>query len=132
MFSDFLIALTSIIATTETTSVDATTTATIPTTREISFVYFCFLKPFEFSSITENPYACGNMTVLIGYDLGGSDITNQVLANYTLCCEWCQSYNGCIAFTWGIPSTAWYSSHCFLKYAIPSASNNINLTSAHY
>jgi hypothetical protein len=132
-FLIILTALTSIVATTETTSVDATTTAaaTTPATREISFVYFCFLQPFEFPAITENPYPCGNMTVLIGYDLGGYDIARQFLGNYSLCCAWCQSTSNCVAFTWGIPSTMSYSSECFLKNVIPSASANSNLVSAH-
>ncbi|CAF3691273.1 unnamed protein product [Rotaria sp. Silwood1] len=47
---------------------------------------------------TQNPYACGNMTYRVGYDLYGGDITSNTVANYTLCCSWCQSYSGCVAF----------------------------------
>jgi hypothetical protein len=104
---------------------------TTPTTRRISFVDFNFLKLFIFSATTENPYTCGNMTILIGYDLGGSDIHIQVLGNYTLCCEWCQSYTGCVAFTWGIRSIMPYNLTCFLKNGIPSSSPNPLLVSAH-
>ena len=71
------------------------------------------------------------MTLVIGYDLPGLDITSAVFANYTLCCNWCLSYSGCVAFTWGLPAAGMYANGCFLKYGVPSP-NAGAFNSAHF
>ena len=80
---------------------------------------------------TANPYACSNMTLLIGYDQPGADIISGVYANYTLCCNWCLSYTGCVAFTWGLPAAGSNANHCFLKSGVP-APNAGSFVSAHF
>ncbi|CAF1253184.1 unnamed protein product [Adineta ricciae] len=82
------------------------------------------------TTTTPDPYACGNMTVLIGYNVPGDDITSEVLNSYTLCCQWCLSYNGCVAFTWAL--SGWANSTCFIKNAIPASINDSEFISAHY
>ncbi|CAF1643240.1 unnamed protein product [Adineta ricciae] len=82
------------------------------------------------TTTTPDPYACGNMTLLIGYNVPGDDITSEVFNSYTLCCQWCLSYNGCVAFTWGL--SGWANSTCFIKNAIPASINDSEFISAHY
>ena len=72
------------------------------------------------------------MTLLIGYDLPGANIISGVYANYTLCCAWCLSYTGCVAFTWVLPSASGSSSSCYLKNGVPAASANSALVSARF
>jgi hypothetical protein len=84
---------------------------------------------FLFLATTQDPYACSNMTILVGYDLNGSDLTFQYTANYTLCCAFCLSNSSCMAFAWVVATS---SSPCYLKYAVPSPSANSGLISAHY
>jgi len=72
------------------------------------------------------------MTVLIGHDLYGSDMIQKNFSDYTECCAWCQSYNGCVAYTWGLSTAGVYAYECFLKNAIPTSSVNSVLVSAHY
>jgi len=72
------------------------------------------------------------MTVLTGYDLPGDDIINYVLGNYTLCCQLCQNYTGCMAYTWGLPTAGSNVNRCFLKYGVPASSANVVLVSAYF
>ena len=71
------------------------------------------------------------MTILEGYDLPGSDITSNVLNSYALCCAWCLSYGGCVAFTWGLPTSGSNVDHCFLKNGVPGQ-NAGQFVSAHF
>ena len=72
------------------------------------------------------------MTILIGYNLPGLDLNSTVLANYTLCCNWCLSYSGCVAFTWGLPTDGVYAYGCYVKNGVPSSSANSATVSAHF
>lgn len=87
---------------------------------------------FLSATTTQSPYACRNMTILVGYDQPGSDITSNTLANYTLCCQWCLSTSNCVAYTWGLPTAGSDANVCFLKYAIPGSTPASYLPSAHY
>jgi hypothetical protein len=84
---------------------------------------------FLFLATTQNPYACSNMTILVGYDLYGYDLIFQYTANYTLCCDFCLSNSSCMAFVWVVGTS---SNPCYLKYAVPSPSADAALVSAHY
>jgi hypothetical protein len=72
------------------------------------------------------------MTLYPGYDLPGDDITSTTLANYTLCCQWCLSYTGCVGYTWGLSTAGSNVNHCFLKYAVPALNADSQLVSAHF
>ena len=72
------------------------------------------------------------MTLLIGYDMPYLDLISAIRANYTLCCDWCLSYAGCVAFVWGLPSAGGNVNQCFLKYMIPSSNANSIYVSAHF
>lgn len=100
--------------------------------RTISLNSSMFLKTICILATTKKPYTCGNMTVLIGYDLPGSDIVQNTLNSYDLCCAWYLSYNGCVSFTWSLSTAGWATSICFLKYAVPATSSNSAFVSAHY
>ena len=65
---------------------------------------FYFAKLSLFLATTQESYACGNMTIRVGYDMPGDFLTTDILSDYSLCCKWCQSYSGCNAFTWGLPT----------------------------
>ena len=106
--------VTTVTPTTATVTTVTPTTTTVTTTTSIS--------------TTQNPYACGNMTTLISSDLSGPNIDiASGTKNYTSCCGWCQSYIGCVAYTWRTSDGA-----CFLKNATVSPTTSSGLISAHY
>ncbi|CAF1253196.1 unnamed protein product [Adineta ricciae] len=82
------------------------------------------------TTTTANPYLCSNMTILAGYNMPGDDITSQILDSYALCCQWCLTYSGCVAFIWGVAGVS--TSRCYLKNAIPDFTVDSELISAHY
>ncbi|CAF1643235.1 unnamed protein product, partial [Adineta ricciae] len=82
------------------------------------------------TTTTANPYLCSNMTILAGYNMPGDDITSKILDSYALCCQWCLTYSGCVAFVWGVTGAS--TSRCYLKNAVPASTVDSKLISAHY
>jgi hypothetical protein len=94
---------------------------------------FYFPKVSLFLATTQESYACGNMTVRVGYDLTGDFITSDILSDYSLCCLWCQNYTGCNAYTWGLPTAPGrLPNNCWLKHVVPDPIQSEGLLSAYY
>lgn len=73
------------------------------------------------------------MTIRVGYDLIGDFITSDILSDYSLCCKWCQSYPGCNAYTWGLPTAPGQLPYnCWLKNVVPNVVQSEGLLSAYY
>jgi hypothetical protein len=72
------------------------------------------------------------MTYYIGDDMPGDDITNAVLANYSLCCAYCLGYSGCVGLVWGLPTAGSTANKCFLKSGHPALLANPDIVTAHF
>ena len=72
------------------------------------------------------------MTILVEFDLYRNDIISNQTANYTFCCNWCQSYPGCVAYAWIVPTPLTGMSFCYLKNGISTATAAGNHVSAHF
>ncbi|CAF0916427.1 unnamed protein product [Adineta steineri] len=103
------------------------TTTTLPSslsnTETMSIDYDILLNP--------SSYACGNMTVLIGYDLYGNDMDISSTLNYSDCCRWCQSNSSCVAYAWVLPTGGGTTSICYLKRNISSPTYDSRLVTVY-
>ncbi|CAF1243767.1 unnamed protein product [Adineta steineri] len=108
----------SLLSTTLTTTVTPINTTMITTT--------------PITNTTESSYVCGNMTVLIGTDLGSANLNFGQVHSFAECCTWCQSNSSCVSFTWDIPTGGGSISWCYLKNLILTPSSNPLVISAHY
>ncbi|CAF1235549.1 unnamed protein product [Adineta steineri] len=142
IFLDTLITMCSTTMTTNQIDTESSYTSMMTTTEETSpsTTLTTTLTPINATMITTNPvinttessYVCGNMTVLIGTDLGSANLNFGQVHSFAECCTWCQSNSSCVSFTWDIPTGGGSISWCYLKNLILTPSSNPLVVSAHY
>ena len=90
---------------------------TLSTLSMINLLVLMFKLFFSFLETTINPYACGNMTYLVGYDLYGNNLRTTQVASYSICCQKCLMNHTCVGFAWQIVQAGATTSICYLKKA---------------